>query len=167
MVSWHILTPGRGRRRSDFAWVPPTPEFPLKESRVPAGGRTCGAGECVFLFVRLWLTGKSWNEDLRALYRGLGIRKHSCPLFTSPCLRLEHQSQHAFQLWLTEHLPAYCPGSLRPEVLAAWPLHCFALKGARSRRVEEFSFRTLAHFHWTCEVFLQMLVRCQISCGYP
>lgn len=56
------------------------------------------------------LTGKSWYQDLNDLYGRLEIKKHSS-LFMSPWLHLGLQSQHAFQLWLTEPklvLPASC-----------------------------------------------------------
>lgn len=159
VMSWHVLAPRK--RRSDFTQFPCTPELALQESGVPAGGRTCGAGERIFLLVRMWLTGKSWNQDLNDLYGRLGFKKHSFPLFISPCLRLGLQSQRAFQLRLTEHLPACCPDSLSPEVPAAWPLYGFAPKGARSRQVEEFSFRTLAHFCWAREVFFP--IACPLS----
>lgn len=53
LMSWHILTPCR--RRSDFTPFACTPDFPLQES----GGKDLGAGERIFLLVRLWLTGKS------------------------------------------------------------------------------------------------------------
>lgn len=53
LMSWHVLTPCR--RRSDFTPFACTPDFPLQES----GGKDLGAGERIFLLVRLWLTGKS------------------------------------------------------------------------------------------------------------
>lgn len=142
--------------------------FLCRKAGCSQGERTCGAGEWTFLLVRLWLTGKSWNQDLHGLYGRLGIKKHSSSLFISPCLSLGHQSQHAFQCQLTvSNLPANCPDSLSLQVPAAWPLYHFALKGAQSGQADKFSFRMLACFYRVCEMFFQMLVRCQVSCSYP
>lgn len=58
-----------------------------------------------------------------------------------------HQSQRTFQHQLTEQLPANFSDFLSPKVLAAWPLYCFAPKGAQSGQAEEFRFSVLACFY--------------------
>lgn len=103
------------------------------------------------------------EDRIFMVYGRLGIKKHcSVSMWV-----LWHQSRPTFQHHLTEQFPANFSDSLSPKVLAAWPLYCFPPKRAQSRQAEELSFSMLACFYWVCETFFQMLVCCQVSCGYP
>lgn len=127
-----------------------------------AGGRTCGAEECIFLLTRLWLTGKIlkpgltwsvwWNEDWKAQFSSL--RSLSVPQASvTTCFPV---SVNWASPWFPEPRGASC---LAPLLLCT--------KKSESRQAEEFSFRVLKCFCWVLEAFFQMLVHCQVSCCYP